>query len=182
MPLISPPSARRRKQHSFMAIGARLKTAFPPPFRTLAESFFWAMAMAACSGLSLYLRHWYRAPQAFELIVIFFAGGFLAWPLARFAIRLAAPAPFGTRRIAADILGTITATVGVTALVFALHFRAEMSRWHDHSFSIHWFAAFAFTIIGAAVQFLVLGLDLFLPALTIALPAYLIWVLLRGQR
>lgn len=154
----------------------------PPALPTLAGSLLWALAMSAGAGLSLYLRHWYRAHQTFELIAIFFTGALLAWPMARFASRFAATKPGSTERIAADILCAAAATAGMTALVFAVYFRASMVHLHEHAFSIFWFVDLIFTIMAAVYQFLVLGLGLFLPALVIGIPAYLIWSLFAARR
>jgi hypothetical protein len=165
-----------------MSLSARIRAASPPALPTLAGSLFWALAMSAGAGLSLYVRHWYRAHQAFELILIFFAGGLLAWPLARLASRFAAPEPESSQRIAANILCVAVATSGMTALVYGLYFRVGMTHLHDHDFSIYWIIDFILTVGAAVYQFLVLGLGLFLPALIIGVPAYLIWALYASRR
>lgn len=164
-----------------MSLTARLRSAIPPAIPTLAGALCWAIAMAAGAGLAILLRGWYRPPVVMELLVIFFLGGLVAWPLARFASRLAAPVPEGTRRIAADILATSAATVAITAFVFAQQFREQYAHWHGETLSVFWAFNFVFTTANAMYQFSVLGLRLFLPAFIILLPAYLSWRLARRR-
>jgi hypothetical protein len=165
-----------------MTLTARIRSALPTPFAALAGAIAWALIMSASAGFALHLRDWYRPMQALELIAIFFAGGFLAWPLARFATCLAVPTPTGTRRIAANILGTSALTFAVTAFLFVLDFRWHYAHWHADFPSIHWFVIFFLTLLNVTYQFLVLGLALFLPAFLIAFPAYLAWAMFQARR
>lgn len=165
-----------------MTLMARIGTALPAPPAALAGAIAWALLMSASAALALHLRDWYRLMQEVELIAIFFAGGFLAWPLARFASCLAAPSPAGTRRIAADILATAALTVAVTAFLFVLDFRWHYAHWHADFPSLHWFLVFFFTLLTVSYQFLVLGLALFVPAFVTAFPAYLAWAMFQARR
>lgn len=165
-----------------MTFMARIKSALPPPWTALAGAFAWALAMSASAIISIYLRHWYRPLPSFELVAIFFAGGLVAWPLARFASRLIAPPPFGSRRMAADILGTSALTLAVTAFFFVLHFRWHSAHHHAEFLSVPWIITVVFTFLSVTYQFLVLGLGLFLPALVVMVPAYLFWVMFAARR
>ena len=69
-------------------------------------------------------------------------------------------------------VSSIAATVGCTALIFALQFLGYFSQWHDDHASKRLLFETVFTILSACYQFLVLGLRLYIPfgfiALTVA--------------
>jgi hypothetical protein len=72
-------------------------------------------------------------------------------------------------RFALAFLGLSLLTIGMTATIFALHFRAYFAEWHDDELSVRLAFETGFTLAAAVYQFLVLGLRLYLPIGVIAL-------------
>ncbi len=132
--------------------------------------------MAASAVFSLYRLGW-RAPDLiWPNAAVYFAGAGLSWPLARYASRLLAPTPGTTRRYAASMAFHAAATVGMTAIIFAFVFRAYFAQWHGEFLSMFWIYNFIFTMAGAVYTFLVLGLPMQLHGFSIALAAYILWI------
>ncbi len=84
-------------------------------------------------------------------------GGLIAWPLSLFAARcLSQNRPVETR-FSAFFLCLTAGTIGTTAFLFALDYRAFYAQWHATTGTRTWMFQFAFTSLAAFYQFLVLG-------------------------
>lgn len=137
--------------------------------RVLSLGTAWGLAMTASAALNLYLLN-----QSFELrtkllLVIFFMGGLFGFILTGAVLRFLPSKWKASQRFSAAFLTLLLLTIGFTALIFALHFRAYFAQWHDDHLSIRLMFETAFTLMSAVYQFFVLGLRLYLPVGFIAL-------------
>lgn len=133
-------------------------------------ALMWATIMTASAAIALALsRDEIVKSQAQRLIGIFTAGALVAYPVARFMLCLVPDRWRQGQRFAAAFILFGAATVGFTALFFALDFLAYFAEWHDDHLSIQRAFQTLFTVMSAFYQFLVLGLRLFLPIGMIAL-------------
>lgn len=129
----------------------------------LLASLVWATCSAATAALGLYLRNRLETDHATDIIVLFFCGGLLGWPLAMVALRFL-PASAGLPlRFAASCLAIAFFTLAVAATLFALQYRIFYAQWHAPALSRIWFFQQFFTSLGAIYQFCVLGLGLYFP-------------------
>jgi hypothetical protein len=98
-----------------------------------------------------------------ELLVVFMAGGALAWLLAGICLSyLNGRLPFKIRLPLAIIL-LAAGTLCLTAFFFALDYRSFYAQWHAPALSMDWTLQFLFTSASAGFQFLVIGLPYYLP-------------------
>lgn len=119
------------------------------------------MSLSALFGLFLQNRAETFHVQA--ILVIFFIGAALAWPLAIYIGRFCA---IGRRRetaFAAFFVSLCVLTMAVTASVFAMEYRVFFSRWHSPFGTFFWFLQFSFTFASACYQFVVMGVRLYMP-------------------
>ncbi|HSX72922.1 MAG TPA: hypothetical protein VLG73_01880 [Shinella sp.] len=123
----------------------------------------WGVLMAAGAFLSLKLQGRAENFQLARILMIYFAGGLAAWPIALpLARALTRRRPFETR-FAAHFALLSLGTIAVTAFFFALDYRLFYAQWHHPPGTRIWLYQLVFTIAGAGYQFLVMGLSLYLP-------------------
>ncbi|MBZ5758170.1 hypothetical protein LAV84_03915 [Rhizobium sp. VS19-DR104.2] len=130
----------------------------------------WGALMTLSAALALYRHNGLQTDRLDSLLIVYFLGGALAWPLAVTAAGwLSGGKPVETR-FAACLLCLALATMSMTAFLFALDYRVFYSRWHAPAGSLIWMFQFVFTGASAVYQFGVLGSRLFLPLGLIWLP------------
>lgn len=98
-----------------------------------------------------------------DLLLLYFFGGLFSWPVALIAVRLVIHPCRAKAIFAWHLLALMTATIGMTAFLFAMHYRLFYSQWHAPFATRIWTLQFIFTSISAVYQFLVLGSVLLLP-------------------
>ncbi|WP_370868971.1 hypothetical protein [Ectorhizobium quercum] len=142
---------------------ARLKASLPGKTELLAGAPVWGMLMALSAAASLHLGKRLDFPTDTVLLALYFAGGALGWsaalPLARFCAAGRRP----DTRLASCLFWLSVATVGITALLFALQYRSFYAQWHAPFMTRIWLNQFVFTSASAVYQFAVMGLRLYLP-------------------
>lgn len=126
--------------------------------------------MALSAAFALYRHNGLQTDRLTALLIVYFLGGALAWPLAVNAARICGAGKPVETRFAANLLCLAIATMAMTALLFALDYRIFYARWHAPFVSIIWLFQFAYTGASAVYQFGVLGSRLFLPLGLIWLP------------
>lgn len=161
------------------AIRARLRDAWPGWQPLLKGAFIWALTMMLSAVVGLYIRMEWKTGHLAPLLVIFFLGALLAWPLAILVLRAIGIRNGASRHFLAFLILTGT-TVAVTAGLFALDYWIFRTEWHGTPLTKFWLLHLVISIIAALYQFAVLGLALFLP---IGLPASLVaaWHIARSQ-
>lgn len=165
---------------TFARAAGSLHAALPGWKIAIAGSLFWSAAMAASAVTSLWIGARASSPGSTPIILLFAAGGLLAFLPAVTLARLFRHRNFEVRFAAAFIALTVI-TVGATAALYALYFRLYFAQWHGDSFSVLWVFQFAFTVAAAIYQFAVLGLRYFFPVGLLALFAASAW-LAKGSR
>lgn len=136
-----------------------------PPFSLLAGgALLWGLIMAGCALFSLSALGRGNTFHLTRILAVYFAGGFLAWPLALSGARLLARRRGIETRFAACFALLGLGTVALTAFVFAMDYRLFYAQWHQPFGTRIWLLQFLFTSAGAVYQFLVMGLGLYLPA------------------
>lgn len=149
----------------------RLAHSVPSLREAILGALCWGFAMA----LSAWLALWWRENDATfhlkSILALYAWGGLIAWPLSLFAARcLSQNRPVETR-FSAFFLCLTAGTIGTTAFLFALDYRAFYAQWHATTGTPTWMFQFAFTSLAAFYQFLVLGVRLYLPLGAVALVA-----------
>jgi hypothetical protein len=139
----------------------------PPVFPSLAlclgGALCWGVAMAMCAYISLLTHDRLPSFHLRQLLVIYCAGGTVAWPILLPMARFLSRRRGIEARFAAHFVLLSVGTVAITALAFALDYRLFYAQWHEPFGTVVWAFQFAFTTAGAVYQFLVMGLGLYLP-------------------
>ncbi|MBS3647452.1 hypothetical protein KEU06_02285 [Pseudaminobacter sp. 19-2017] len=147
-----------------------------PSLRTaVLGALLWASVMAASAAFDVLIQGWQTPSQIIEVAILYAVGAAIAFPFAYALTRLVAGGRHLEARLAAALLCFTAVTIGTTALVYALDYRTYYAAWHAEALSIRWFFEFAFTILGALVQFVVSGVRLYFPIGFVGLLAVSCW-------
>ncbi|MCB1425472.1 MAG: hypothetical protein R3D65_12365 [Zhengella sp.] len=159
---------------------AALRAGRPGWRLAVAGTAAWALALAASAAAGLAMHGW-SWPDMQPAVLLFFCGGFLAFPLAVWlAGFLDAWLAFRPgQRFASVFILLGMGSVALTALIFSQVFRHYFSGFHGPFGSKLWLIQTIFTSAAAIYHFLVMGLRLFLP---LGLPALLLAALLLARR
>ena len=154
----------------------RIVASLPSLPEILLGSPLWGLTMAVSCLVALFLRHGAETAHLRSILLLFFCGGLIAWPLALVLGRFCALGRRRETRFAAFFLCLTVFTVAATAFLFALDYRLFYARWHAPFGSRIWAYQFVFTLAGAVYQFLVMGLRLYLPLGFAALGLTSLWL------
>lgn len=135
----------------------------PSPRLALFGALGWGAAMGFNAFVFLWLSEWQTPRRVVALTLIFALGAAVAFPLGHVAYRVLRRGEREETRFAAAFLAFSLATVGATALVYALQYRIYYAQWHGDVFSLQWAFELVFTTLGAFYQFAVLGLRIYFP-------------------
>ncbi len=152
-----------------MTGSSQLVGVYKGALRLIALSCAWALTMMASAIINLFLLDRVVETKS-ELLVAFFGiGALIAFPMVTWVLKRA-PKHWQTgQRFALAFIALSLMTIGVTAMIFALHFRAYFAEWHDDHLSVRLAFETVFTLLSAVYQFLVLGLRLYIPLGLVAL-------------
>jgi hypothetical protein len=156
-------------------LATRAVAALPSWRASLFGALLWAAAMAASAAFGLYLLRWETTLKIEEVTVLYAIGGAVAFPPALFAARFLALGRNAQVAFAAGFLAFSAATIGLTALLYAVQYRVYYAEWHGAPFSFIWALQLVFTVLAALYQFAVLGVRLYFPIGFLALFAASIW-------
>ncbi len=136
-----------------------------PVVTVLAGAIGWSFATSLLALLHLTESGRFESFHLSAILTVYAAGGAISWLLSVVCLVILRPRLQQSRTALALVafLGLGLATIGVTAGLFALDYRAFYARWHADLFSINWFLQQGFTTASALYQFLVIGLRLYLP-------------------
>lgn len=146
-----------------MPLRARLKASLPSTGTVLAGGPLWGILMALCAATSLYAKDRLWLPADLDILGLYFLGGLFGWTLALPFARFSAAGRRPETRFAAWLLWLAIGTIGVTAGLFALQYRAFYAQWHAPFLSRIWVYQLVFTSAAAIYQFAVIGLRLYMP-------------------
>ena len=144
-------------------------------------SALWGVAMALSAASVLWHREWHLASEWHSVLLLYAAGGFLAFTPALWLASLLEQVPRveAGGRFAAGfvILGALT--IAATAFLFSQTFRFYFAQWHQPFGTLDRVLETVFTSAAAVYHFLVMGLTQFLP---VGLPALLLFGLWRARQ
>lgn len=155
---------------------------FPSLALCLGGAFVWGLLMTACAFLSLHMEGRDENFHLEKLLLIYFVGGLFAWPIALPLARLLTRRRRTETRFAAHFVLLSLGTIAMTAFFFAMEYRLFYAQWHQPFGTRIWVFQFVFTSIGAAYQFLVMGLRLYLPVGLPLLAGASLWLALSMPR
>ncbi len=138
--------------------------------RLLIGSIAWGGIMSASAAVAVWQRGWQNETAILSVAALFALGGLVSYLPAILAAGFVSRRSRSDTRFAAFLVTLAVATIGATALLFAMHYRLYYSSWHEPALTIGWIFQFVFTSAVAIYHFAVLGVRMFLP---IGLPALL---------
>ncbi|PHP66644.1 hypothetical protein CSC94_13250 [Zhengella mangrovi] len=159
---------------------AALRAGTPDWRVALLGAIAWGTAMLASAAAGLGLDGWSSTDMA-RVLVLFFAGGGVAFPLALalFGILARWLGFRPTQRFAAAFLLLGIGTIATTAFGFSQVFRYYFATFHAPFGTRLWANQTVFTTAAGVYHFLVMGLRLFVP---VGLPALLLAAFLLAGR
>ena len=165
-------------------IRRRLVQTRPSLREVVIGSPLWGLTMAASAIATLYLRNGAETSRLFEIFLLFFAGGMIAWPCSLAFARAAVFEHRRETRFAAFFFCLTVCTIALTAFLFAMDYRQFYTRWHAAPGTLIWAYQFVFTSLAAAYQFVVMGIRLYMPFGFAALVLASLWLAwqIPGQR
>lgn len=165
---LQPTSLRLR-------LGNRLRDALPSTGAAVIGALLWGMAMGASAFLNLRLYEWETSDRVRFVVLLYFTGGALAFPVGLTFARLVSRGRHWETAPAAAFVCLLSATLAFTGGLFALQYRSYYAEWHAPAFTLTWAFEFAFTVLTALYQFVVLGVRLYFPLGFAALAAATVW-------
>lgn len=136
------------------------------------------MALSAFVALTVELG-WPVDRQTVSILAVYFSGGLigclLAWPFIVF-VGNRVSMPVATVFAAFMLTGL---TLGATAGVLALDYRAYYAQWHDDILSKIWLYQQFYTALGSTYQFAVIGIRLYWPIGVLCIIPASLWLARR---
>ena len=163
----APDSGRRSRPR-------RLTASLPGLGLCLAGSALWAAAMAGSAAAKLVLSGWQTPMAIVAVAAVYAGGGALAFPLAFTAAGLFRSRRF-EGRMALALLAFTIATIGCTALVYALDYQRYTGDSQGTPFTEPWLVELAYTLVGALGQFAIAGVRLYFPFGFVAILLVSVW-------
>ncbi|WP_306462671.1 MULTISPECIES: hypothetical protein [unclassified Mesorhizobium] len=139
--------------------------------------------MGACDGGEHFLNLYYwETPDSARFVVLLYAlGGALAFSVGLTFAALVSRGRHWETALAAAFVCLLGATLAFTGGLFALQYRSYYAEWHEPAFTRTWASEFAFTVLAALYQFVVLGVRLYFPFGFAVLAAASIWFARRRR-
>ena len=154
--------------------------------QSIVFGLLWATFLAIHTTMILWFSGWQMVSSIAYLALLVFIGASIGGALGWFCTIWFTARRISQKRFAAALVLILLGTIGITAGLFALHYRLYYAQWHMATFSISWFFQFAFTSISAVYLFAVQGLRLLLPfgplGLLIAAVAFVRFAPTNSQR
>jgi len=156
-----------------------MRQALPSPRVAALGAIFWALLLSGSAFLGL--KHWMMPVHTAVVLLLYAAGAMVAFPVAMFLAEVIAGDKRPTQRFAAAFLSLTTATIGLTAALFAMDYRAYYAHSHEEAFSRMWMLQFIGSALSALYQFAVIGLRLYFPLGFFGLFAASAWFAARAR-
>ena len=153
----------------------RLRAAVPSASEAVVGTLLWGATMGGSALANLLLAAW-ESPDRIRFVALLFGlGGVLAFPVGLTLARLVSRGRDWETAFAAAFVSFLAATLAFTGGLFALQYRSYYAEWHAPAFTLTWAFEFAFTMLTALYQFVVLGVRLYFPLGFAALVGVSIW-------
>ena len=132
--------------------------------RVATEAAIWGVLMMVSALAALMLERGRGLDAQTGLILaIYFAGAFVAYAVARPLLAFTNRNLSMPWRFVVTLIALAALTLGATAGILALDYRAYYAEWHDNFLSVTWFYQQAYTVLGSTYQYLVIGTRLYWP-------------------
>lgn len=131
--------------------------------------------MGLSAWLDLWRLGWESGERIYDVVALFFLCGLVAFPVAIGLSSWLARGWAVERRFAVAVLALSVATIGLTALIYAIQYRLYYSQWHDHPFTVRWVFEVGFTTLAAMYQFAATGMRHYFPIGFVALTMASVW-------
>ncbi|OHV60685.1 hypothetical protein LCM4577_12455 [Mesorhizobium sp. LCM 4577] len=159
----------------------RLRPAIPSASEAAVGTLLWGTAMGASALANLLLAAW-ETPDRIRFVALLYGlGGLLAFPVGLTLARLVSRGRNWETAFAAAFVSLLAATLAFTGGLFALQYRSYYAEWHAPALTLTWAFEFAFTLLTALYQFVVLGVRLYFPLGFAALVGVSIWFARRRR-
>jgi hypothetical protein len=159
----------------------RLRAAIPSASEAAVGILLWGTAMGASALANLLLAAW-ETPDRIRFVALLYGlGGLLAFPVGLTLARLVSRGRHWETAFAAAFVSLLAATLAFTGGLFALQYRSYYAEWHAPALTLTWAFEFAFTLLTALYQFVVLGVRLYFPLGFAALVGVSIWFARRRR-
>ncbi|TPW26806.1 hypothetical protein [Pararhizobium mangrovi] len=142
----------------------------------LLESIVWACAMAVSVILALGRVTGWIGGHTEALTELFFAGGLIAFPIARALHSFVAGRGHRETRLAAAILCLSGTTLACTGMLYALGHVGWAFPWSFYAGTVHALVDFILELVIATASFILFGLRFYLPFGAVALFATAFWL------
>jgi len=129
----------------------------------IAGAVLWAAVMGVSALFTLLSYNWETPDRIRFVILIFAAGGALAFPVGLYLARLVSVRRGPEVAFAAAFVALLVTTVAFTSTIYAFQYRFYYAEWHAPTLSFTWARQFAVTTAVALYQFATLGLRLYFP-------------------
>lgn len=159
----------------------RLRQALPTLTLALAGAVVWGMVTGASALSSLMIGQWATPANIRTVIALFALGGALAFPMGWTLARLLSRGRGAEAAFAAAFVSIAATTIGLTALLYMLHYRMYHPDGHSHPLTITWAFDLTFSGLAALYQFAAVGIRLYFPTGFIALFAAALWFTRRSR-
>jgi len=156
-------------------IAERLRAAVPSASEAAAGALLWGSAIGVSALANLLLAAWETPDRIRFVAMLYCLGGMLAFPVGLTLARLVSRGRHWETAFAAAFVSLLAATLAFTGSLFALQYRSYYAEWHAPVFTLTWAFEFAFTMLTALYQFVVLGSRLYFPLGFAALVAASAW-------
>lgn len=152
-----------------------LRAAVPTANEVVVGTLLWGGAMSGSALANLLLAAW-ETPDRIRFVALLYGlGGLLAFPVGLTLARLVSRDRNWETALAAAFVSLLTTTLAFTGGLFALQYRSYYAEWHAPALTLTWAFEFAFTMMTALYQFVVLGVRLYFPLGFAALVGASIW-------
>lgn len=132
--------------------------------RLAIEAAAWGvMMMVSALAALLFERGRGLNAQTGQILAIYFTGAYIAYAVARPFLAFTSRSLSMPWRFVLSSVVLAGLTLGATAGILALDYRAYYAEWHDNFLSVTWFYQQAYTVLGSTYQYLVIGTRLYWP-------------------
>jgi len=158
---------------------ARMTAALPSLIEVLFGSLFWGAGMAITAYFGLGRVNGRIDGHLTAILVLFLAGGVVAFPIAAMAARLVWAGRGPAARFTGSAVCLSLATICTTAALFALDNARFYIGWTDLLSGSHGLIEIGMTVLVSFGAFVILGVRLFLPFGLVVLAIGSLWLAAR---
>jgi hypothetical protein len=176
---VPAPRQRSSSRTRHRSALAHIRRALPSPGVALGGAVLWGLAMGTSALFNLLLANWETPTKVRVVLLLFAAGGTLAFPTGIFASGLFSQGRSTEVASAAAFVSLLVATIGFTGGIYAIGYHPYYFELQPSAPVIAWTVQFAYETASALYQFTVLGIRLYFPIGFVALILVRLWFATR---